>query len=185
MSYLFTSQRLGFRPWTTDDLDNMAVINADPEVMRYFPKTYDVKGTRDFIERMHTEFSNNGFCYFATEILETQELIGFIGLFEQSFEAEFNPCVDIGWRLSKKEWGKGYATEGAKACLDFGFTTMELSIIMAICPVINVPSENVMKKIGMEKQLTFKHPNLQGYPRIEDCFMYSIDKQSWVAMQTN
>lgn len=180
MSYLFKSQRLGFRPWTTEDLPTMSAVNADADVMRFFPKTQGLEETRGFIERMHSEYSEKGYCYFATEILQTQRLIGFVGLFEQTFEAEFTPCVDIGWRLSKEEWGKGYATEGAKACLKYGFNELNLDNIVAVCPTINKPSENVMIKIGMKKQLVFNHPNLKDFPRIEECYMYSITKDGWI-----
>ncbi len=179
MNYLFKSKRLGFRPWTTDDLPAMAAINADPEVMRYFPKNPDLEETRGFIERMHSEYNEKGYCYFATDDLQTQKMIGFIGLFEQTFEAEFTPCVDIGWRLSKAEWGKGFATEGAKTCLEYGFSSLGLDEIVAVCPTINTPSENVMKKVGMQKQLVFDHPNLDDYPRIQKCYMYSISKTIW------
>lgn len=174
MSYLFKSERLGFRPWTTDDLESMAAINADEEVMKHFPKTYDIEETRDFIERMHRQYTKTGFCYFATEILRSKKFIGFIGLSSISFEAKFTPCVDMGWRLAKDEWGNGYATEGAKACLNFGFITMGLNEIYAVCPISNLASENVMKKIGMRKHSLFNHPNLTEYPLLEECYAYVI-----------
>jgi len=175
-TFLFTSKRLGFRPWTTDDLEPMAAISADAEVMRHFPKVQDLEDTRGFIERMHTQYLNNGYCYFATEILESRTFIGFVGLCSISFEAKFTPCVDIGWRLHKDHWGKGYATEGAKACLDFGFDEIGLDKIYAVCPITNLPSENVMKKIGMTKHSLFKHPNLADYPLLEECYAYVIEK---------
>ena len=178
MEYLFTSERLGFRPWTTDDLEPMAAINADPEVMRHFPKIPDVEDTRDFIERMHRQYVDNSFCYFAVELLESNTFIGFIGLCVISFESKFTPCVDIGWRLKQDEWGKGYATEGAIACLDFGFNTIGLDKIFAVCPIVNLPSENVMKKIGMSKHSLFNHPYLSDYPLLEECYAYVIEKSS-------
>lgn len=177
MKYIFKSKRLGFRPWTTDDLEPMAKLNADPEVMKYFPKNPDTEETREFIERMHKQYTDTGFCYFATEILESGKFIGFIGLCSISFEAKFTPCVDIGWRLRQDEWGKGYATEGAKACLDFGFNNISLDKIYAVCPIINLPSENVMKKIGMTKHSLFNHPFLKEYPLLEECYAYVIDKE--------
>lgn len=178
MKYLFESERLGFRAWTTDDLKPLAALNADPEVMRFFPKTPDLEDTRDFIERMHRQYLDNGFCYYATEILDSQRFIGFIGLCSISFPAKFTPCVDIGWRLSQSAWGKGYATEGANACLDHGFNTIGLEKIFAVCPIANIPSENVMKKIGMTKHSLFKHPNLSEYPLLEECYAYVIHKSN-------
>lgn len=76
--YLFTSQRLGFRPWTNDDLGEFSAMNADPRVMQYFPKTLNKDESKDFLDRLHKHNENHGYCYFATEIIETSELIGFI-----------------------------------------------------------------------------------------------------------
>ncbi len=117
MDYIFTSQRLGFRNWLDSDLPKMAAINADEEVMRFFPSTQTKAKTEEFIKRMQAQFEKHGFCYFAVEILESKALIGFIGLSEQTYKADFTPCVDIGWRLGRTHWGKGYATEGAKRVL--------------------------------------------------------------------
>ena len=87
--------------------------------------------------------------------------IGFIGLSEQTFEASFTPCVDIGWRLSKKEWNKGYATEGAKKCLDYAFNHLNIEKVNAMKrPKINLKSVQVMKKAGMQKISDFVHPLL-------------------------
>ena len=72
-----------------------------------------------------------------------------IGLSEQSYEAPFTPCVDIGWRLKPTFWHMGLATEGAKRCLKYGFQDIQLSKIFSVAPVINTPSIHVMKKIGM------------------------------------
>ncbi len=99
--YLFSSERLGFRNWKTEDAAIMAEINADKEVMEFFPAIQTKDQTLLFIERMQKEFSEKGFCYFAVDHLKTNELIGFIGIHEQTFEADFTPCIDIGWRLKR------------------------------------------------------------------------------------
>src|SRR5947207_3093976 len=119
--YVFQSGRLGFRNWLTEDIKIMAEINADKKVMEFFANTQSKKQTIEFVERMQNQFSKKGFCYFAVDKFENNEFIGFIGLSEQTFEADFTPCIDIGWRLKRSEWNKGYATEGAKQCLDFAF----------------------------------------------------------------
>ncbi len=174
MNYLFKSERLGFRNWTTIDIPLMAEINADKEVMKHFPKTATHTETKEFIEKMQTMFTEKGFCYFAVDLLEDSSFIGFIGLSVQHFEAEFTPCIDIGWRLSKSYWKKGYATEGAKKCLEYAFKELNLSGIKAIAPLINLSSINIMEKIGMEKQLEFKHPKLLNNKRLVNCACYEI-----------
>ncbi len=172
--YIFKSDRLGFRNWLETDIPLMAKINADPEVMRFFPNTTDYEQTANHAKKMHNQFLEKGYCYFAVDQLSDGAFIGFIGLSYQNYEASFTPCVDIGWRLSQSAWGKGFATEGAKKCLEYGFNRLNIKEIKAVCPVVNVPSENVMKKIGMQKELVFDHPALGEFPNIEQCVLYGI-----------
>lgn len=172
--YIFTSQRLGFRPWSQDDVPAMAAINADPEVMKYFPAIQTEEQTAEFVERMQKHYGVLRFCYFAVDRLDTKELIGFIGLLEKTFESDFTPCIDLGWRLGQKHWGQGFATEGAKKCIEFAFSVAGLEEVFAICPQVNLPSEAVMKKIGMRKIKSFQHPLLKDDERLNPCLLYSI-----------
>jgi len=176
--YIFSSKRLGFRNWTINDLKEFSEINADPSVMEHFPNTLSKKDTERFIERLRSMYNDKGYTYFATEILKTGELIGFIGLAHQTYIAKFTPATDIGWRLKKTAWGKGYATEGAKKCLAYAFTELKLNKIIAICTINNEKSEKVMKKIGMTKQGSFKHPNLTEFPEHEQCVWYEIKNKN-------
>ncbi|MEZ4772620.1 MAG: GNAT family N-acetyltransferase [Bacteroidia bacterium] len=173
-NYLFTSARLGFRNWEDADLEGMARINADEKVMEFFPSVATEKETHEFITRMQAQFSEKGFCYFAVDRLEDHSFIGFIGLSEKTFEADFTPCIDIGWRLDCAEWNKGYATEGAKRCLEYAFEDLRLNNIYSIAPKVNVKSEQVMKKIGMIKLYEFAHPLLKNDERLENCVLYMI-----------
>ena len=171
-NYLFKSSRLGFRNWTEKDIVPMSKINADKNVMEYFPSTQNQKQTEDFIKRMQQSFSEYGYCYFAVEILETGELIGFIGLSYQNYKADFTPCVDIGWRLKTSAWGNGFATEGAKACLNYGFHQLNLKSIVAIAPELNLKSQQVMKKIGMTKNGVFLHPSIDEENALKPCVLF-------------
>ena len=173
-NYLFTSERLGFRNWNDSDIEKMSAINDDPEVMEFFPALVTRNQTSDFITRMKTMFEEKKYCYFAVDELASGNFCGFIGLCDQNFEASFTPCTDIGWRLDKKFWNKGYATEGAKRCLDYGFREINLTNVKATAPVINVKSIKVMDKIGMKQQLFFNHPRLKGNARLESCVLYEI-----------
>ena len=174
INYLFKSDRLGFRNWLASDQEKLAVINADMEVMEFFPSTRSVTETKIFIERMRKQYGDKGYCYFAVDVLEDGEFIGFIGLSEQNFDADFTPCIDIGWRLAKTAWNKGYATEGAKRCLEYGFEALHLDNIYSIAPVANIKSQQVMKKIGMRKVKTFDHPQLLDNARLRKCVLYVI-----------
>ncbi len=173
-SYLLTTERLGLRNWKKTDLELFSQLNQDAQVMKHFPKPLTEKETSDFIDRLQKHYKTYGYCYFATEILESQEFIGFIGLAYQKYKTPFTPATDIGWRLKPSAWGKGYATEGAKRCLNYAFEDLQLPKIISTCTLRNHPSENVMRKIGMKKAGTFKHPNLKEYPAYEDCLWYEI-----------
>lgn len=175
MKYIFISERLGFRNWEIADVDAMTQINLDEAVMEFFPSTLSKEQTADFIIRMSNQFAKNGFCYFAVDKLIDNELIGFIGISEQSYAAPFTPCIDIGWRIKSNEWNKGYATEGAKRCLEFAFTELKLKEIFAIAPTVNKKSESIMLKIGMQKQYEFVHPLLAQNEHLKNCILYKID----------
>ena len=173
-TYLFKSERLGFRNWKDDDIPKMQKISGDHEVMEFFPAVSTIEQTTDFVHRMRLMYSENGFCYFAVDELESEAFIGFIGLCKQTYKSEFTPCVDIGWRLDTRFWGKGYATEGAKRCLNYAFHELGLKNIKSVAPKINWRSVHVMEKIGMKQQLEFKHPALKHNKRLEDCVCYQI-----------
>ena len=173
--YLFKSRRLGFRNWLESDTEKLAAINADEEVMAFFPSTRTWQETKNFISRMQQQYSEKGYCYFAIDKLEDETFIGFIGLSEQNYEADFTPCIDIGWRLAKIAWNKGYATEGAKRCLEYGLEKLKINRIYSIAPIINTKSVQVMKNIGMRKLKTLNHPQLLDDARLRKCVLYVIE----------
>ena len=145
--------------------------------MEHFPDTLSKKEVEELIEELRNHCTKNGFTYYATEILATKELIGMIGLAFQEYKTEFTPAIDIGWRLKKSAWGKGYATEGAKRCLQYGFQELDINKIISVCTIKNHKSENVMKKIGMTKIGEFNHPKLSNYPVLEKHYCYEIIKK--------
>ncbi|KAB2916126.1 MAG: GNAT family N-acetyltransferase [Bacteroidetes bacterium] len=172
--YLFRSTRLGFRDWREEDIPKMVAINADPIAMEFFPSLVGASETADFIARMRYQLEQKRHCYFAVDELETGAFIGFIGLSEQTYKADFTPCVDIGWRLSPQFWNRGYATEGALRCLEYAFNDLNLLSVYATCPVINEKSENVMKKAGMHRVKNFMHSRMLGNERLQECVLYHI-----------
>lgn len=174
-NYLIKTARLGLRNWTENDLVPFAEMCADAEVMRYFPKPLTTSEVAALIERFQKHFDEFGYTYFAVDELATGKFIGFTGLMYQTYEAPFTPNADIGWRLKQNAWGKGFASEAATACLDFGFKTIKLSAIYAVCPKQNQPSEGVMKKIGMHYDTKFIHPALDDYPALAECLLYKIE----------
>ncbi|HPF11145.1 MAG TPA: GNAT family N-acetyltransferase [Flavobacteriaceae bacterium] len=177
--YLFTSERLGFRNWTQNDLPEFANLNADAAVMEHFPNPLSQEETAAFIDRLQQHYATHGYNYFAVEVLKSGEWIGFIGLAYQDYPSPYTPAVDIGWRLKKSAWGNGYATEGAHKCLEYAFGKLQLKEVISTCTLQNARSEKVMQKIGMQRLGTFHHPKLQAHPEYEKCVCYSIRKEAW------
>lgn len=169
---MITTPRLLLRPWRETDLDAMATINANTEVMRYFPATQDRSATAAFIRRQHLQQEEFGYCYFAAELRHSEQLIGFLGLNCQEYPAPFTPATDIGWRLHPDFWRQGLATEGAAACLDYAFQVLDLKKVIAVAVAQNLPSLGVMQKIGMKPCGEFLHPALQNYPSLQRCVWY-------------
>ena len=175
--YLIKTERLGLRNWKESDIDPMTkYLNQDPVVMEFFPYLKTKPETAKFVERMQVHCTEHGFCYFAVDRLDQDEFIGFIGLMHQTYESDYTPCVDIGWRLKTAAWGQGFATEGAKACLDFAFKKANLEEIYSIASVGNVNSENVMKKIGMQKVKEMDFVKLLNFPELKRCVLYKQTK---------
>jgi RimJ/RimL family protein N-acetyltransferase len=171
---MLTTERLTLRPWQKTDLAAMHAVSSNPDVMRHFPAVATEAQTKAFIDRQCLQQEERGYCFFAAELKETNDVIGFIGLSYLDRDIDFAPCVEIGWRLRKDVWGRGLAPEGARACLDFGFNELDLTEIYAYATTKNLPSFAVMRKIGMTEHCTFKHPLLKDFSEIEECVAYRI-----------
>lgn len=174
MKFHFTSERLGFRSWKASDLEFLNRLNSDAEVMKYFPSTLSQVDNSSFIHRMQRMFKDKGYCYWPVEELQSQSLIGFIGLSFQDYTAHFNPSIDIGWRINTNFQGKGYATEGAKKVLDYAKNELRLIKVVSVAPIFNKPSIRIMEKIGMLKEYNFNHPKLSEHIELRECSLYSI-----------
>ena len=159
----FKTQRLTLRRWTDDDRAPFAELNADPEVMRYFPNVMNMQESDAAVNRIEQGFENNGFGLWAVEI--DGRFAGFTGLNRTSFDTPMGPHVEIGWRFARWAWGQGYATEAAQCVLDVAFTELGLSEVYSFTTETNHPSERVMQRIGMARRadLDFEHPNTPGW----------------------
>jgi RimJ/RimL family protein N-acetyltransferase len=159
------TQRLLLREWRDADVDEFAAINADPAVMEYFPETYTEERTRRFVARIRERWAELGYGLWAVELKDTGRFIGYVGLWPATFPAHFTPAVEVGWRLAADQWGHGYATEGARAALNYGFETLGLEEIVSFTSVLNLRSVRVMERLGMRRAADFEHPNVpEGHP---------------------
>ena len=164
---ILKTERLILRGWRDEDLAPFAALNADQTAMRFMPATMTADESRAMVERIRAHFVAHGFGIWAVEAPGVAAFIGFIGLQRPTFHAHFTPCVEIGWRLAPAFWGKGYATEGARAALRFGFEDLNLDQIVSFTVAANKPSWSVMERIGMTRDPAedFDHPRLAvGHP---------------------
>jgi RimJ/RimL family protein N-acetyltransferase len=156
------TDRLRLRRWRETDLTGFAEMNADPRVMEFFPRPLNRAESDGGVKRIEAHFDERGFGLWAVEVIGTASFIGFTGLNVPSFTAPFTPCVEIGWRLAFPHWGKGYATEAARAALRFAFTELGLSEVVSFTVPANTRSRLVMEKLGMKHfpEEDFDHPQL-------------------------
>jgi RimJ/RimL family protein N-acetyltransferase len=162
-----TTARLVLRPWRDEDLEPFAALNADPRVMEYFAKCLTREESAARIAAIRAHFDEHGFGKWAVEAPGVAPLVGIVGLAVPKEELPFNPCVEIGWRLAAEHWGRGYATEAARAALDFGFHSLGLNEIVAFTVPANARSRGVMERLGMTRDPAgdFDHPMVPpGHP---------------------
>ncbi|WP_349358741.1 GNAT family N-acetyltransferase [Stappia sp.] len=177
------TERLILRPWRDSDYDVLAEINADPEVMRYFPAVLDRAHSDALLTRARQREAERGICFRPAVEKGQGRVIGFVGLNVPEPEMPFGPCVEIGWRLARSAWGHGYASEGARAWLRFGFETLGLTEIVSFTTVENRNSRRVMERLGMrhDPHDDFDHPALEtGHP-LRRHVLYRLSGDAWRA----
>lgn len=168
------TERLFLRSWKPEDLPLFADMNKDCRVMRYFPATLSAAETEAFYGRIQDEFNQRGWGLYAVEVKSTGEFIGYVGLHEIGFEADFTPGIEIGWRLDADYHNQGLATEAAKEVLKLA-KKKGLQRLYSFTAKQNSPSERVMQKIGMKKVGEFEHPNLSLDSPLRTHVLYQID----------
>lgn len=180
-----TTERLVLRPWRDSDLEPFAALNADPAVMEHFPATLTTAQATALAEGIREDMAERGFGWWAAEAPGVAPFIGFIGLSVPEFGAHFLPpgkrVVEVGWRLARAHWGHGYATEGARACLRFGFQELRLPEIVSFTAVQNTRSQAVMQRLGMRRDPAddFDHPKLPPGHRLARHVLYRLNCTEW------
>ncbi|MDJ0843293.1 GNAT family N-acetyltransferase [Crocosphaera sp.] len=167
--------RLKLREWKEADKEPFFELNSDPRVMEFMPKLLSKEESDRLVERIQARFKEDGYSFWAVELIENETLIGLMGLSIPKFDSFFTPCVEIGWRLAYDYWGKGYATEGAKASLNYGFHELGLSEIVSFTVPQNIRSRRVMERIGMHYVGEFNHPLLPKTHPLEKHVLYKIN----------
>lgn len=161
------TERLHLRRWRFFDRPPFAAMNADPEVMEHYPAPLSEDESDALVDRIRRHFDEHGYGLWALEVRGQGEFIGYTGLALQTFDAPFTPAVEVGWRLARSAWGKGYASEAARAAIADGFDRLGLDEIVSMTATTNVRSQRVMERLGMSRDEAddFDHPNVPvGHP---------------------
>jgi len=175
------TERLILRPWRPEDLVPFAALNADERVTVTLAGSMNRAESDALAARIIHGFATRGFGQWAVELPGVAPFIGFIGLSVPSFEAHFMPAVEIGWRLAFDHWGKGYATEGARAVLDFGFRQAGLDEIVSFTAASNTRSRAVMERLGMHSDPNddFGHERLGKSHPLYHHVLYRLRREEW------
>jgi RimJ/RimL family protein N-acetyltransferase len=178
---VYRTTRLVLRPWREGDREPFAQLNADPEVMRHFPRVLDRRESDTTAERVEAHFREHGFGPWAVEVQDGAPFIGFVGLLRVGFAAHFTPAVEILWRLARSSWGHGYATEAAREACRIGFAELRLPSIVAFTVPGNVRSRAVMERLGMthDARDDFDHPELEEGDPLRRHVLYRLTAEGW------
>ncbi|MBM3674390.1 MAG: GNAT family N-acetyltransferase [Actinobacteria bacterium] len=170
------TERLRLRRWRAGDLEPFADLNADPQVMEHLPAPLSRAESDAMVERIEETFDVRGFGLWAVEVRASGAFAGYVGLWPATFDAHFTPAVEVGWRLARSQWGRGYATEAARAATGDGFDRLGLSEIVSFTAAVNGRSQRVMDKLGMTRDPTddFDHPALPESHRLRRHVLYRL-----------
>ncbi len=175
------TERLILRHWTESDLAPFAAMNADTEVMEYFPSTLERQSSDELAQRMQEHLTKSGWGSWACEVKEDSRFIGFVGLHPND-DTPRGKTVEIGWRLSRDAWGFGYATEAAEAALDFAFNRLGLESIVSFTTVNNMRSRAVMERLGLHNTgENFDHPRVPSDSPLLEHVLYEIRAEEFSA----
>lgn len=175
------TERLILRPWREADKAAFAALNGDSEVMRHFPKPMTREESDALADRIMARMAERGWGSFAVEVKDGEPFIGFVGPNVPSYEIPCGPCVEVGWRLARSAWGKGYASEAARAAVDFAFRRLGLPEIVSFTVVANDRSRRVMERLGMTHDPAddFDHPMIaEGHP-MRRHVLYRLASSDW------
>ncbi|WGL15157.1 GNAT family N-acetyltransferase [Microbulbifer bruguierae] len=168
--------RLQLRQWRDEDRRPFAAMNADPQVMEYFPALLSRAESDAGIDRQITHIENFGWGFWAVERRLDGRFIGFVGIKNVTDDMPFAPAVEIGWRLAREFWGQGYATEAAQASVAIAFGQLGLAQIVSFTVPDNFRSRGVMEKLGMQEDGFFLHPSLPPGHRMQQHVLYRLER---------
>ncbi|MDR5758760.1 GNAT family N-acetyltransferase [Caballeronia sp. LZ035] len=179
---LIETKRLRLRSWTQSDKPAFRKMNADTRVMEHYPAPLSHAESDALFDRICAHHEKHGFGFHVVELSATSTFVGFTGLAIPQWDAAFSPCIEVGWRLAREHWGYGYATEAARAELAFGFDALGIEEIVAFTAAINVRSQRVMHRLGMQhcKDENFHHPAVPSQHPLAPHVLYRLPRDTWI-----
>ena len=183
---MIETERLLLRQWRDEDFEPFAVLNADPVVMEYFPALLSRAESNIAAEGNRRVIEERGWGLWALERIDTSEFIGFTGLWQVPADYPFVPAVEVGWRLARGHWGLGFATEAARAAVQFGFDRIGLQEIVSMTSVANLRSRRVMEKLGMTHDPAddFDHPRVPEGSPLRRHVLYRLQRSEMATVRT-
>ena len=180
---MLETERLSLRQWRDEDYPDYAQLNADPLVMRYFPSVLSAKESYEQADKLRSLIAKRGWGLWAVELKATGEFIGVTGLHAHDDDSglPLAPLTEIAWRILPSHWGRGYAPEAAQCALQFAFEQLDLEVVYSFTALVNIPSQQVMIKAGMENTgEEFDHPKLESGHDLERHCLYRLTKERWL-----
>jgi RimJ/RimL family protein N-acetyltransferase len=173
------SPRLLLRQWQAEDFSAFATMNADPEVMEFFPDILTRSESDAAVQRYQSHIAEFGWGFWACEHRANKKFIGVVGLNPMN-DLPIGDGIEVGWRLSKDHWGKAYATEAGLASLEFAFNTLGLQEVVSITSLTNRRSQRVMEKLGMvNSNRNFMHPRVAEDSELREHVLYSMSRKQF------
>ena len=180
---MIRTERLLLRRWRASDREPFAAMNADPAVVEHLQGPMTRERSDDFIDRIEAHWDAHGWGLWAVEVVGGAPFVGYVGLWPAAYLAE--GMIEVGWRLAREHWGRGYATEAAREALRFGFEDVGLDEIVSFTVPRNERSRRVMERIGLvrDPSADFDHPRVDpaAYPHLVRHVFYRLSRAVWLA----
>ena len=175
---LIQTDRIGLRAWLETDKPDFAAMNKNPNIMEFLGPALSREKSDAAADKQNALIESGEPAFWAIERSVDKVFMGFVGVKKINFETDFTPGYEIGWRLGEAHWGHGFATEGAKAALEYAFSNWPMDCIFSFTVPANIRSQSVMKKIGMTRIVDgdFDHPNLRADDPLRRHVLYQINR---------
>lgn len=167
------TDRLRLRRYDESDVDNVFRLIGDPQVMRYFPSVYDRDRAQKIVNDVLAAYDELGYSVLAVERQPDGAYVGQIGLLDWK-DVDDRPDIEVAYMLAPEAWGRGYATEAARACRDWAFAHLDVDRLVSYIAIANAPSIRVAERNGMSR-IKRLDENRFGIP----IYVYAVQRAEW------